>query len=84
MNIGSGGMVLAQTLDLGQKQDLTSEEITNHIEAGKVVTKLALDWQQRIQFVTKNLSPCSSLLFQIFNSVVCNFHIRFVSQSRCT
>ncbi len=35
-----------------KKQDLVSRrDPATHIEAGKVVTKLALDWQERIQLV---------------------------------
>ncbi|UDG79550.1 recombination-associated protein RdgC [Candidatus Steffania adelgidicola] len=34
-----------------KKQDLSSAEILAHLNAGKRVTKLALDWRDRVQFI---------------------------------
>lgn len=46
-----------------KKQDLTSDEIATHIEAGKVVTKLALDWMERISFTLSDSFMLSRLKF---------------------
>lgn len=46
-----------------KKQDLTSDEIKTHIEAGKVVTKLAMDWMERISFTLSDSFMLSRLKF---------------------
>src|SRR5471030_405245 len=46
-----------------KKQDLASDEIAAHIEAGKVVTKLALDWLERVQFVLADDATLKRLKF---------------------
>lgn len=53
-----------------KKQDLVSDEIKTHIEAGKFITKLALDWQQRVTFtltddaILTRLKFCDELIDQ--------------------
>lgn len=53
-----------------KKQDLVSDEIKTHIEAGKFITKLALDWQQRVTFtltddaILTHLKFCDELIDQ--------------------
>lgn len=59
-SIGNGFMLLDEaelkaTLEDGgsircKKQDLVSDEVSIHIEAGKRVTSVGLDWKERIQF----------------------------------
>ncbi|MBW7983447.1 recombination-associated protein RdgC [Enterobacillus tribolii] len=46
-----------------KKQDLRSDEIAVHIEAGKLVTKLALDWQERISLVLADDGSLKRLKF---------------------
>lgn len=45
------------------KQDLLSDEIANHLEAGKLVTKLALNWQDRLTFVIDDAGMLSGIKF---------------------
>ncbi|QKJ87431.1 Recombination-associated protein RdgC [Paramixta manurensis] len=44
-------------------QDLVSDEIATHIRAGKLVTRLALDWQERINFVLTDAAMLKRLKF---------------------
>jgi len=46
-----------------KQQDLICDEIANHIESGKVVTRLALDFQERIQFVIADDASIKRLKF---------------------
>lgn len=46
-----------------KQQDLVCDEIANHIESGKVVTKLALDYQERVQFVIADDASIKRLKF---------------------
>lgn len=46
-----------------KQQDLVCDEIANHIESGKVVTKLALDYQERVQFVIADDTSIKRLKF---------------------
>ncbi|MEY4923435.1 MAG: hypothetical protein RLY17_2152 [Pseudomonadota bacterium] len=46
-----------------KKQDLFSDEVAVHIEAGKLVTKLALDWQERVRLVLSDDGSLKRLKF---------------------
>lgn len=56
-NLADGGIAKVK------KQDLVSDEVKTHIEAGKFVTKLALDWQQRVTFTLTNDAILTRLKF---------------------
>lgn len=46
-----------------KKQELTSEEIQTHIEADKMVTKLAINWQDRLDFMLSDNGSLTKLNF---------------------
>lgn len=46
-----------------KKQDLVSDEIATHLEAGKVVTELALQWQERITFTLTDAAAIKRIHF---------------------
>lgn len=46
-----------------KRQDLESEEITQHLQAGKCVTKLAMDWENHFSFVLNDDATLSRVKF---------------------
>lgn len=46
-----------------KNQDLSAEEISNHIEFGKVVSKVELDWDNKASFILKDDLTMSRLKF---------------------
>ncbi|MDH2998026.1 recombination-associated protein RdgC [Pasteurellaceae bacterium LFhippo2] len=46
-----------------KRQDLESEEIANHLSAGKFVTKLALEWENHFSFVLNEDATLSRVKF---------------------
>lgn len=46
-----------------KKQDLVCDEIATHLEAGKLVTKLALDWQDRVTLTLDDGFALTSVKF---------------------
>lgn len=46
-----------------KKQDLVSDEIATHLAAGKLVTKLALDWEKRVTFLLDDRATFKRLKF---------------------
>lgn len=47
-----------------KRQDLTSEEIQLHLKSGKVVTQLALTWQDKLSFVLDDKLAIKRLKFE--------------------
>jgi len=47
-----------------KRQDLTSDEIQQHLEAGKQVTQLALAWQDKLSFVLDDKTVIKRLRFE--------------------
>lgn len=46
-----------------KRQDLGSDEVQNHLAAGKLVTKLALDWNEKLRFVLDDKLAIKRLKF---------------------
>ncbi|WOF82021.1 recombination-associated protein RdgC (plasmid) [Pseudomonas sp. FeN3W] len=47
-----------------KRQDLTSEEIQNHLEVGKQVTRLALAWEEKLSFTLDDKLIVKGLKFE--------------------
>lgn len=47
-----------------KREDLSSEEVQTHLEAGKVVTQLALAWQDKLSFVINDKLAIKRLRFE--------------------